>query len=92
MLDALCNLPTSGIGELYLHPALASGAAIAPSMRGYRHAAEFAALVSPHVRAVCSALRAQGWRFGGFADLVAAAGDQRGTWVDGAVKGGTSGP
>lgn len=75
LLDALCNLPTSGIGELYLHPALASGAEIAPSMRGYRHADEFAALVSPHVRAVCGALRAQGWRFGGFADLVAATGD-----------------
>jgi len=44
-------------------------------MRGYRHADEFAALVSPHVRAVCGALRAQGWRFGGFADLVAARGD-----------------
>jgi hopanoid biosynthesis associated protein HpnK len=91
MLDAVCNLPTSGIGELYLHPALASGAAIAPSMRGYRHAAEFAALVSPHVRAACGALRAQGWRFGGFADLVAAAGDKRGKWVDGAGTGGTEG-
>lgn len=89
LLDALCNLPTSGIGELYLHPALASGAAIAPSMRGYRHAAEFAALVSPHVRAVCGALRAQGWRFGGFADLAAAAGDKRG--IDGAGTGGTGG-
>ena len=74
LLDALCSLPTSGIGELYLHPALDSGVAIAPSMRGYRHADEFAALVSPRVRAVCGALRAQGWRFGGFADLVAAAG------------------
>jgi hopanoid biosynthesis associated protein HpnK len=78
LLDALCNLPTSGIGELYLHPALASGAAIAPSMRGYRHADEFAALVSPHVRAVCGALRAQGWRFGGFADLVTARRDPAG--------------
>jgi hopanoid biosynthesis associated protein HpnK len=78
LLDALCNLPTSGIGELYLHPALASGAAIAPSMRGYRHAAEFAALVSPHVRAACGALRAQGWRFGGFADLVTARRDPAG--------------
>ena len=74
LLGALCSLPTSGIGELYLHPALASGAAIAPSMRGYRHADEFAALVSPHVRAVCGALRAQGWRFGGFSDHAAAAG------------------
>jgi len=74
LLDALCSLPTSGIGELYLHPALESGAAIAPSMRGYRHADEFAALVSPRVRAVCGTLRADGWRFGGFADLVGATG------------------
>jgi len=85
LLDALCNLPTSGIGELYLHPALVSGAAIAPSMRGYRHADEFAALVSPPVRAVCGALRAQGWRFGGFSDLVTATGgpaDTRGGLAD----------
>ncbi len=82
LLDALCSLPTSGIGELYLHPALDSGAAIAPSMRGYRHADEFAALVSPRVRAVCGALRAQGWRFGGFADLVAAGGAKPGNRAD----------
>ena len=78
LLDALCNLPTSGIGELYLHPALVSGVAIAPSMRGYRHTDEFAALVSPHVRAVCGAIRPQGGRFGGFADLVAATGGPAG--------------
>ncbi|PQO99993.1 hypothetical protein C5614_08040 [Massilia phosphatilytica] len=90
LLDALCNLPTSGIGELYLHPALASGMAIAPSMRGYRHADEFAALVSPHVRAVCGALRAQGWRFGGFADLVAATGGPAGNRVG--LAGGVGGP
>jgi hopanoid biosynthesis associated protein HpnK len=74
LLDALCSLPTSGIGELYLHPALVSGAAIAPSMREYRHADEFAALVSPRVREARDALRARGWRFGGFADLAAADG------------------
>jgi hopanoid biosynthesis associated protein HpnK len=93
LLDALCSLPTSGIGELYLHPALVSGAAIAPSMRGYRHADEYAALVSPRVRAVCRALRAQGWRFGGFSDLVAAAGDPPGTWVGHAdTRGVAAGP
>jgi hopanoid biosynthesis associated protein HpnK len=90
LLDALCSLPTSGIGELYLHPALCSGATIAPSMRGYRHADEFAALVSPHVRAVCGALRAQGWRFGGFTDLVAAAGDRAGSWAGLADRAGDS--
>jgi hopanoid biosynthesis associated protein HpnK len=74
LLAALRGLPASGIGELYLHPALDSGAAIAPSMRGYRHAAEFAALVAPRVRATCDALRARGWRMGGFADLVPASG------------------
>jgi len=72
LLAALRGLPATGIGELYLHPALDSGAAIAPSMRGYRHADEFAALVAPRVRAACDALRARGWRIGGFADLAAA--------------------
>ena len=69
LLAALQRLPPTGIGELYLHPALESGAAIAASMPGYRHADEFAALVSPRVREACSRLRAQGFRFGGFADL-----------------------
>lgn len=71
VLAALRNLPATGVGELYLHPALDSGAAIAPSMRGYRHLDEFAALVSPRVRAACDALRAQGWHFGGFTDFAA---------------------
>jgi hypothetical protein len=74
MLAALRGLPAAGVGELYLHPALASGAAIAPSMRGYRHADEFAALIAPRVRAACAALRDQGWRFGGYADVVDLAG------------------
>jgi hopanoid biosynthesis associated protein HpnK len=69
LLGALDRLPQKGIGELYLHPALESGAAIAPSMPGYRHADEFAALVSPRVRRACTRLRACGFRFGGFADL-----------------------
>lgn len=70
LMAALDTLPAAGVGELYLHPALASGAAIAPSMRGYRHADEFAALVSPRVRAACARLRERGVRFGGFADLL----------------------
>jgi hopanoid biosynthesis associated protein HpnK len=71
LLRALRRLPSSGIGELYLHPALVSGAAVAPSMPAYRHADEFAALVSPRVGQARDALRAQGFRFGGFADLAA---------------------
>lgn len=69
LLAALADLPPAGIGELYLHPALVSGAAISPSMPGYRHADEFAALVSPRTRQACSRLRDGGVRFGGFADL-----------------------
>ncbi|THC46332.1 hopanoid biosynthesis-associated protein HpnK [Massilia sp. Mn16-1_5] len=72
LLAALARLPPSGVGELYLHPALASGTAIAASMAGYRHADEFAALVSPRVAAARASLRAGGVRFGGFADLLGA--------------------
>ena len=72
LLNALGALPPHGVGELYLHPALDSGAAIAPSMIGYRHRDEFAALVSPRVAHARERLRAQGFRFGGFSDLLAA--------------------
>ena len=72
LLAALHGLPAAGVGELYLHPALDSGAAIAPSMAGYRHADEFAALVSPRVGQARERLRERGFRFGGFADLLAA--------------------
>lgn len=72
LLAALHGLPAAGVGELYLHPALDSGAAIAPSMAGYRHADEFAALVSPRVGRARERLRERGFRFGGFADLLAA--------------------
>jgi hopanoid biosynthesis associated protein HpnK len=72
LLAALRRLPPAGVGELYLHPALESGTAIAASMAGYRHADEFAALVSPRVAQAREALRASGFRFGGFADLLAA--------------------
>jgi len=71
LLAVLANLPPAGISELYLHPALQSGAAIGASMPGYRHADEFAALVSPRVRLACARLRGRGVRFGGFADLLA---------------------
>ncbi|CAG9164604.1 hopanoid biosynthesis-associated protein HpnK [Cupriavidus pinatubonensis] len=69
LLAALSKLP-EGIGEIYLHPAVTSGAAIAPTMAGYRHADELAALLSPRVRA---ALDAAGVRRGGFADMLATA-------------------
>jgi hopanoid biosynthesis associated protein HpnK len=72
LLGALRRLPSAGVGELYLHPALVSGSAIAASMAGYRHADEFAALVSPRVARAREGLRASGFRFGGFADLLGA--------------------
>jgi hopanoid biosynthesis associated protein HpnK len=40
-----------GITEIYTHPAVPSGAPISQAMREYRHAEEFAALVSPSVAA-----------------------------------------
>jgi hopanoid biosynthesis associated protein HpnK len=65
LLDALGRLP-AGVTEIYLHPATASGGFIAPSMQGYRHADELAALLSPKVRA---ALEALGIPRGGFSDI-----------------------
>jgi hopanoid biosynthesis associated protein HpnK len=70
LLAALHGLPAAGIVDIYLHPALDSGTAIAPAMHGYHHRDEFLALVSPRVRATCDTLRARGWRFGGYGDLV----------------------
>jgi chitin disaccharide deacetylase len=67
LLDTLARLPRNGIGEIYLHPALISGAEIGASMPTYRHADEFAALISPRVR---GALDRLGVRVGGFSDLV----------------------
>jgi hopanoid biosynthesis associated protein HpnK len=67
MLSALGSLPQQGLGEIYLHPALRS--AVPGGAPGYRHADELAALVSPRVRHARERLRAQGFRFGGFADL-----------------------
>ena len=65
LLEILGKLP-EGVTEIYLHPAAESGAAIAPSMSGYRHADELAALLSPKVRA---AVAACGARTGGFRQL-----------------------
>ncbi|MFI4940825.1 MAG: hopanoid biosynthesis-associated protein HpnK [Burkholderiales bacterium] len=68
LLKALDALPV-GVGEIYLHPALVSGADISGSMPGYRHADEFAALISPRVRAAIDLL---GARLGGFSDMLEA--------------------
>jgi hopanoid biosynthesis associated protein HpnK len=70
LLAILTRLPRRGVVEIYLHPALTSGAAIAPSMPAYRHADEFAGLMSPRVRLALDRLRQRGVRFGGFSDLV----------------------
>jgi chitin disaccharide deacetylase len=67
MLAALGALPGRGLGEIYLHPATTSR--IPGSDPGYRHSDELAALLSPRVRRACERLRAQGFCFGGFADL-----------------------
>jgi hopanoid biosynthesis associated protein HpnK len=68
LLKTLATLPP-GSGEIYLHPALVSGSEIGQSMPGYRHADEFAALISPRVRAAIDRL---GVKLGGFSDLVKA--------------------
>ena len=65
LLEILGKLP-EGVTEIYLHPAVESGAAIAASMGGYRHADELAALLSPRVRA---AVAASGAQTGGFRRL-----------------------
>jgi chitin disaccharide deacetylase len=66
LLTILARLPP-GITEIYLHPAVRSGAAIAASMSRYRHADELAALLSPRVRA---AIAAGGFGHGGYEDLM----------------------
>ena len=73
LLEILRKLP-EGVTEIYLHPALESGAAIAPSMSGYRHADELAALLSPKVRA---AIAACGAPTGGFRQLLLRTGEAR---------------
>jgi hopanoid biosynthesis associated protein HpnK len=66
LLTILARLPT-GVTEIYLHPAVRSGAAVAASMSQYRHADELAALLSPRVRA---AVAAGDFDRGGYADLM----------------------
>jgi hypothetical protein len=66
LLAILARLP-EGVTEIYLHPATMSGAAIAPSMRSYRHAEELAALKSPRVRETIAALNI---RRGGYGDVL----------------------
>jgi hopanoid biosynthesis associated protein HpnK len=70
LLDTLARLPGQGVGEIYLHPALISGAEVGASMPAYRHADEFAALISPRVRLALDQLALRGFRFGGFSDLL----------------------
>lgn len=70
LLETLARLPEQGVGEIYLHPALVSGAEIGASMPAYRHADEFAALISPRVRLALDQLGLRGLRLGGFSDLV----------------------
>lgn len=65
LLRALAGLPP-GLTEIYLHPATLSGAAVGASMAEYRHADEWAALVSPRVRA---AVKALGVPLGGYGDF-----------------------
>jgi len=67
LLAALTRLP-AGVVEIYLHPGMESGACVAPSMAGYRHADELAALLSPRVRARLDEIAP---RRGGFADILA---------------------
>jgi chitin disaccharide deacetylase len=64
LLSIIARLPP-GVTEIYLHPAIQSGSAIAASMSRYRHADELAALLSPRVRA---AIAAGGFGLGGYAD------------------------
>lgn len=73
LLEILGKLP-DGVTEIYLHPAVESGGAIAASMSGYRHADELAALLSPKVR---DAVAACGAQTGGFRQLAAAATTER---------------
>lgn len=66
LLAILARLPP-GVTEIYLHPATISGAAVAASMRTYRHADELAGLLSPRVRESLAALNVQR---GGYSDVL----------------------
>jgi hopanoid biosynthesis associated protein HpnK len=64
LLRILARLPP-GVTEIYLHPATRRPHALTPTMRGYRHAEELAALLSPDVGA---AIAPDGIARGGYAD------------------------
>jgi hopanoid biosynthesis associated protein HpnK len=49
MLRLIAHLP-EGVSEIYFHPAVESSPSLVAAMPGYRHAEEFAALISPKVR------------------------------------------
>jgi hopanoid biosynthesis associated protein HpnK len=64
LLEVMARLPR-GVTEIYLHPA-AAGHVISSSMRGYHHAEELEALLSPRVRI---AIAQAGVVRGGYGDL-----------------------
>jgi chitin disaccharide deacetylase len=64
LLRILAKLPV-GVTEIYLHPAVDTGAPITSTMSEYRHSAELAALLSPRVAA---AVAATGAARGGYRD------------------------
>jgi hopanoid biosynthesis associated protein HpnK len=68
LLAVVARLPP-GVTEIYLHPATSSGRVIDSSMGGYRHADEFAALLSPRIR---DAIVAANIAHGGFGDALRA--------------------
>ena len=74
LLRIVARLPP-GVTEIYLHPATRRGQPLTPTMTGYRHADELAALLSPGLQA---AIAPQGIVRGGYRDaqraLEAAAG------------------
>ena len=70
LLEILAKLP-AGVTEIYLHPAVQTGAPIASTMSAYRHSAELAALLSPRVAA---AITATGAARGGYRDVLREAG------------------
>lgn len=64
LLEALDSLPSSGVTEIYTHPATADQ--LTTSMADYDHTGEYKALISPRVK---NALQARGLKPIRFADL-----------------------
>jgi chitin disaccharide deacetylase len=71
LLGILAKLPT-GVTEIYLHPAVATGTPITSAMSHYQHSAELAALLSSRVAA---AVAASGAARGGYRDVWRELGD-----------------